>query len=260
MQDSKDIRYETKGNIAYITLNRPETQNALDPCSLRTMVHLLDSSARDNEVKAVIITGGGNKSFISGADLKMMQAWEMEDQFYNNYSLEVISRVENHPKPVIAAINGSAFGGGFELALACDFRIAASTAKFGLPEVSLGIMPGMGGTQRLTRLIGIARAKEVILAGRVYDAQEALDLGIVTKVVEQSEVLAAAETLARRILRGAPMSLTFAKRAINRALDTDIETGTQMEQSSFIALLTTEDKREGVRAFLEKRRPQFSGK
>ena len=260
MYTQKEVRYAVKEEIAYITLDRPDTRNAIEPVSLRELSKCFDMTEHDSAVKAIILTGGGTKSFISGADITVLQAWEMEDQFYRNYSLKLINQIENHPKPVIAAINGAAFGGGFEIAMACDFRIAAAHAKFGLPEVSLGIMPGMGGTQRLSRLIGIARAKEVILAGRVLTASEARDLGIVTEVSEQNDLLATAEALARKILRGAPMALTLAKRAINHSLDTDIETGTKLEQSGFMALLTTTDKREGVQAFLEKRPPMFIGK
>jgi enoyl-CoA hydratase/carnithine racemase len=231
-----DIRYEEKG-IALVTLNRPDAANALSTELLHCLVEGLDELKRDSNLRTVIITGAGEKALIG----------------------DTITAVENLPVPVIAAINGSAFGGGLELALACDIRIASETAKVGLTETSLGIIPGAGGTQRLPRIVGVPTAKELIYTARRLDAKTAHALKIISHVYSPQHLLDEAKKLAKEIAINAPLALRAAKAAINQGAETDLKTGLQIENDCYQTTLKTLDRLEGLSAFKEKRKPVYRG-
>jgi len=255
------LLYEKENGLSIITLNRPKDLNALNSELLGELCSLLDEIAADESARVVIITGSGDKAFVAGSDVKEMQPKTSvtirEFVLANRLALEKIERL---PKPVIAAINGYALGGGCELALACDLRIAAETARFGQPEINLGIIPGAGGTQRLTRLIGMAKAKELIFTGDMIDAGTALSLGLVNKVVPQASLLAEAKALGAKLAAKSGTALALAKAAINSAWQTTLATGLDMEMQNFSLAFATEDQKEGMSAFIEKRKPQFKGK
>lgn len=260
MQELSFIQYEKKEQIAYITINRPTVRNAMSPDSWEEFGLCLTDAEQDQDVRVLIITGAGEKAFISGADITELKTRTPMYQLYYPISLAQMRRIEDSGKPVIAAINGAAFGGGFETALACDIRIASRTAKFGLPEPNLGILPGAGGTQRLARMVGVGRAKEIILAGKILSAEEACREGLLMKVTEPEDLMEEAAEIAKTIMKKAPVSLNISKKLINHALDTDLSTGYLAEQLGFCTLLATEDKLEGTSAFLEKRPAEFKGK
>lgn len=253
------IRHEKQG-IVIITLNRPESANALSSELLHNLYQALNEMKLQHNVRSIIITGAGDKVFCAGADLKE-RAGMNEREVRETLKLigDTISAVENLPVPVIAAINGSAFGGGLELALACDIRIASETATMGLTETSLGIIPGGGGTQRLPRLVGVATAKELIYTARRLDAKTAKDLRIISQVSVPQQLLTDAKRLAEEIVVNAPLALKAAKSAINQGIDTDLKTGLQIEQKCYQTTLLTSDRLEGLSAFKEKRKPIFKG-
>lgn len=259
MQELSYMLYEKKDQIAYITINRPEVRNAMSPECWEEFGLCLTDVEQDPNIRALIITGAGNKAFISGADITELKTRTPMFQLYYPHSLTQMRRIENLAKPVIAAINGTAFGGGFETALSCDIRIASRTAKFGLPEPNLGILPGAGGTQRLARIVGVGRAKEIILAGKILTAEEASRDGLLMKVTEPENLMEEATEIAKTMIKKAPVSLNISKQLINHALDTDLSTGYLAEQLGFCTLLATEDKLEGTSAFLEKRPAEFKG-
>ncbi|CAN7276315.1 enoyl-CoA hydratase [Peribacillus frigoritolerans] len=254
-----DIRYEEKG-IALVTLNRPDAANALSTELLYCLVEGLDELKRDSNLRTVIITGAGEKAFCAGADLKE-RAGMNDDKVKETVKLigDTIMAVENLPVPVIAAINGSAFGGGLELALACDIRIASETAKVGLTETSLGIIPGAGGTQRLPRIVGMPTAKELIYTARRLDAKTAHALKIISHVYSPQHLLEEAKKLAKEIAVNAPLALRAAKAAINQGAETDLKTGLQIENDCYQTTLKTLDRLEGLSAFKEKRKPVYRG-
>ncbi len=254
------VRYEVKESVAIITVDRQEVRNAMSAECWEEVNRCLDEVERNPKLRVLIFTGAGEKAFISGADIQTLKTRTPMYQLHYPISLWTLQRLENLAIPVIAAVNGTAFGGGFEAALACDVRIASSTAKFGLPEVNLGILPGAGGTQRLSRIVGVGRAKEIILAGRILTAEEAYQAGLVMKVTEPDQLMETAFEVARAMKKKAPVSLNIAKKVINISLDTDRTSGMLAEQLGFMALLGTEDKMEGTTAFLEKRPADFSGK
>lgn len=247
--------------VTVVTLNRPATANALSVKLLKELNHVLETVTTDPTVRCVIITGTGNKVFCAGADLK--ERMEM-DVVQVRRTVELIrstmDAVQNLPVPVIAAINGAAFGGGMELALACDIRLASTTTKMGLTETSLGIIPGAGGTQRLPRIVGVSAAKELIFTARRIDAEEALKLGILNKITEADQLMNKALELAAEISRNAPLSLKAAKKAINEGIDTEIEKGLEIEKRWYDTIIESKDRLEGLQAFKEKRRPLFTGK
>ena len=246
--------------IATITINRPEILNALSPAVYHELNECLKTLASDPAIKAVIITGAGNKAFVAGADIAAMSTMSSNEAFeFAVGGKETVSRIESMSKPVIAAINGLALGGGCELALACDFRVATSSAKFGQPEVNLGIIPGNGGTQRLTRLVGRSKAKEMIMLGEIITAEQALNLGLVNQVVESEKLMPAAFQLAKKLSQKAPIALAMAKRSIHRAAGADTEEGLDYELNCFAHCFSTQDQKEGMQAFLEKRPPRFKG-
>lgn len=251
---------KTKEGIATVTLNRPEAANALSLQMLHELHEAIHDIKFDRQVRCVIVTGAGNKSFCAGADLKERAGMDMT-QVRKTVALirGNLNDLEQLPQPVIAAVNGVAFGGGTELALACDFRIASETAKFGLTETSLGIIPGAGGTQRLPRLIGKGRAKELIFTARQIDAQEALAIGLVEYVTPADFLLDKAIEIAKQIVRNGPIAVTQAKYAIDKGYEVDLQTGLAIEQNAYEVVIPTKDRLEGLQAFREKRPPVYKG-
>lgn len=258
---SNFVNVVVEDGIAIVTLTRSEAANALSIQMLHEINEALEKIHYDSAVRVVIVTGDGEKAFCAGADLKERKGMS-EDQVRQTVSLigRTVSHFELLPQPVIAAINGVAFGGGLELTLACDIRIASDNARVGLTETALGIIPGAGGTQRLPRLIGVGKAKELIYTARRLTANEALEYGVVEKVVPASNLMAEAKALGAEMAKNAPLSLVQAKTAINQGLQTDIATGLQIESLAYSRLLYTEDRLEGLRAFQEKRSPVYRGK
>ena len=253
------VSHEENG-IVIVTLNRQDAANALSKELLHNLHEALNELKELPNLRTVILTGAGVKAFCAGADLKERAGMnEMEVRETLKLIGDTISAVENLPVPVIAAINGSAFGGGLELALACDIRIASTTAKMGLTETSLGIIPGGGGTQRLPRIVGIATAKELIYTARRLDAQTAKQMQIISQVVDPGILLSEAKKLAGEIAANGPLALRAAKKSINQGMDTDLKTGLQIEQDCYQTTLQTRDRLEGLSAFKEKRKPVFKG-
>lgn len=254
------VRTVKENFLGYIYMNRPEALNALNSKVLKDLEEALDKFSKDPEVRALILTGSGN-AFVAGADIKEMMGQTLDQsREYTKYGQEVFSKIEQLGKPVIAAVNGFALGGGCELALACDIIIASDRAKFGLPEVGLGIHPGFGGTQRLPRLIGKARAKELIFTGNHYSAEDARNMGLVNKVVSPDQLLSEAKVMAKTIAAKGPIAVKLAKSAINRGMDTTLESGLDIELDSIADAFSTEDKKEGMEAFVQRRKPDFKGK
>lgn len=257
----ENILYEKKAGILYLTLNRPEQRNALSPEMWRDISTAVKAAREDDEVKAVIVSSVGGKALASGADIR-----ELHDRFYLKQmagtATLALKDLEDLYKPTICAINGVALGGGCELAMACDIRIATARSKFGQPEINLGIIPGAGGTQRLARLVGIGRAKELIYTGRIITAEEAHAIGLVNQVTEstQEAVMAAAEEMAKIIISKGPVALMMAKIAINMGADCDMTTGLMLERIAQTVAFATEDRKEGTAAFLEKRSAEFKGR
>lgn len=255
------VQLEIKDRLAIITLNRPEAANAMSRAMLQAYIEVLEQVAHDRSIRVVLLTGAGEKVFCAGADLKERQQMD-EVTTKKTIALigEAITKTEQLPQPVIAMMNGMALGGGLELALACDIRVAATTAKLGLTETSLGIIPGAGGTQRLPRLIGTGRAKELIYTARRITAEEAVQLGLVEHIYIQELLREETEKLALEIAENAPLALIQAKRAIQQGMQTDLKTGIDIERLAYERLLQTEDRLEGLAAFKEKRAPQYEGK
>lgn len=247
--------------IAIITINRPHVMNALNAETIRELSDAIDRIGTDRNVQVVIITGAGKKSFVAGADI--MESITLDVRSSRKVAKNVQSlfdRLENLPQPVIAAINGYALGGGCELACACDIRYASDNARFGQPEVGLGITPSFGGTQRLPRVVGSGYGKELIYSGSIIDAQEAYRIGLVNKVVPQEELMDEVLKLAKRIRKNAPIAVQLAKAAMNRGMNCDVTTGIAYEAEVFGLCFATADQKEGMQAFVEKRKAVFSGK
>lgn len=248
-------------HIALVTLNRPEVYNALSKQLLLDLEEVIDEINKNETIFCTIISGEGDKAFCSGADLKERRVMNQRETIQAVKKIgETILKIEQMNMPVIAALNGVAFGGGLELALACDLRIAAEHIKLGLTETSLAIIPGAGGTQRLPRLIGIGQAKKLIYTSKRITAQEAKELGIVEDVVPSDQLLDAAVKLAQEIIQNGPIALQQAKIAINKGIEVDLMTGLQIEHLSYKETLHTEDRLEGLQAFKEKRKPVYRGK
>lgn len=255
-----NVLYETKGPIAYVTVNRPKVLNALDTPTWTDLRRAFEHTCNNTAVRGVILTGAGDKAFIAGADIReLAHVTAVEAEQSSRFGQEVLNLIENLGKPVIAAVNGFALGGGCETAMACTMRIAVETAKFGQPEVALGLIPGGGATQRLPRLVGKGRALQLILSGEIISAQEAYRMGLVNEVVPASDLIARAETILTKIASNAPIAVRFALEATNRGMDTNQSTGLLLEASYFGLCAATEDKREGTSAFIERRAPQFHG-
>ena len=256
----KNLLVEKKGEICIITLNRPDRMNSLDRETIKSGFKLIREIHYDKNIRVVVITGSGDRAFCAGADLKEREGMNMSEvRLYIKMIKEAFSDIENLPKPVICALNGVAFGGGLELALACDIRIASPNAKFGLTEVSLGIIPGGGGTQRLPRLIGRGKAKELILTAKKITSQEALEIGLINEIAPQGKLLEKAIEIAELICQNGPIAVQQAKFAINRGMEMDINSGLQLESNSYEICIPTKDRIEALQAFKEKRKPVFLG-
>jgi enoyl-CoA hydratase len=255
------ILLKISDHVAIITINRAESLNAFNFETLIELQKRIEELRINREVRAVIFIGAGEKSFSVGADLKERKDLTDEQVKRNLYKInEVFTAIDQLPQPTIAAINGFAFGGGMELALACDFRIAAVEARMGLTETSLAIIPGAGGTQRLPRLIGQAKALELILTARRLTAEEALTFGLLTKIVERDQLMTESLALAEKMLANGPIALQQAKFAVKNGMNTDLSTGLQIERKAYEVTLPTEDRLEALQAFAEKRKPNFKGK
>ena len=252
------ILAEVSGRVGTITINRPEARNALSKTVLREIRAALEDFAVRADVGAVVFTGAGEKAFIAGADITQLANYTLADGLASDMQ-RLYDYIEDYEKPTIAAVNGFALGGGNELAMACDIRMAAESARFGLPETNLGVLPGAGGTQRLTRLVGKGRAVELILTGRIFGAQQAKDMGLVTDVVPDAGLLDAARGLADTIMAKGPLAVRLAKLVIKTGAETDQRTGLVIERLAQSLLYTTADKHEGARAFIEKRPAEFQG-
>ena len=253
------VRLETDGGIATIRLDRPP-MNALNAQVQEELRAAATAAGDDDDIRAVVVYGG-EKVFAAGADIKEMADMSYADMAARAGALSsAFDSIARIPKPVAAAVTGYALGGGCELALACDWRVMAQDAKLGQPEIKLGVIPGAGGTQRLARLIGPARAKDVVFSGRMVDAEEALRIGLADRVVPAAEVYDAAVTLVRPYTEGPPQALRAAKLAIDGGLNLDLSAGLAWESQLFAALFATDDKREGMAAFVEKRKPNFTGR
>ncbi|MCV2489048.1 enoyl-CoA hydratase-related protein [Geodermatophilus sp. YIM 151500] len=253
------LTVEVSDRLAVVTINRPELRNALSRQVLADLQDVLAVLRDDDEVGAVAFTGAGDKAFVAGADISQLQGYTLHTGLEGAMQ-RLFDEIEAFDKPTIAAVNGFALGGGCELAMSCDIRIAADTARFGLPETNLSVLPGAGGTQRLARLVGTGRAIEMVLSGRFLAAAEAREIGLVTTVVPQPELLPAVRALADRILAKGPLSVRLAKLVIRAGMDADQRTGLVVERLAQALLYTTDDKREGATAFLEKRPAAFRGR
>ena len=259
--NDKALLIEEKDGIAVLTLNRPEVMNSFNLELLHSLKEKIDALKFDNNVRVVIITGAGRKAFCAGADLKERITFdELQVKEFIFTIRNLFTSIEYLNKPVIAAINGVALGGGTELALACDIRIAAMNASMGLTETRLAIIPGAGGTQRLPRLIGRGKAKELIFTGRRVDAREALQIGLVNQICDPDSLLEACQEMAAMICETGPIAIEQAKYAINYGLETDLHTGLGIESNAYWITVPTEDRLEGLAAFQEKRKPVYKGK
>jgi enoyl-CoA hydratase len=255
------LLYEEKGPVAVVTINRPDKLNAINRQMFFELRELFAEIEGNASIRAAILTGSGAKAFAAGADIaELATLTPTQARELSALGQSVMEGMARLTKPVIAAVNGFALGGGLELALCCHFRIASDNARLGLPEVSLGVIPGYAGTQRLPRLVGLGKAMEMVLSGDPIDAPDALRCGLVNRVVPQPELLAACEQIALRIASRGPLAVRFAIEAVLRGLDGTMEEGSWLEQTLFGLLWSTEDMREGCGAFLEKRKPQFHGR
>ncbi|MEM3626870.1 MAG: enoyl-CoA hydratase-related protein [Candidatus Bathyarchaeia archaeon] len=255
------IKVEREQNTLWVILNRPHRLNAFNDVLLEELADVLDTAEKDSSIKSVIITGEGDRAFSAGADLTMFpKATPVKAEEFSRAGQKIFSKIEEMSKPVIAAINGFALGGGLELALACDFRVAAEHAELGSPEILLGLIPGWGGTQRLVRIVGLAKAKEMVLLGNRIKADEALKIGLIHKVVHYEKLREEARTLAQRLSEGPPIAMKYAKHALNFGTQVPLEVGLRLEASLMGLSFSTEDLKEGVEAFMSKRKAEFKGK
>lgn len=256
----KHLLFEKSNNIATVRFNRPKALNALNSEVLKELDEIIDFIAQDEDIYVTIFTGEG-KAFIAGADIaEMVNLNAEEGRRFGLLGQRIFRKLELMEKPAIAAVNGFALGGGCEFCMACDIRIASEKAKFGQPEVNLGITPGFAGTQRLTRLVGIGKAKELIFTGDMIDAKEAERIGLVNKVVEHEKLMDEAMNLARKICEKAQLAIRYSKLAINKGCDVDLDSGNEVEANYFGLCFATEDQKEGMNAFLEKRKAEFKVK
>ena len=256
-----NVLYEKSNGIARVIINRPKVLNALNTPTWADLRTVFENARDDDRVRGIILTGAGDKAFIAGADIsELAQAGAFQAEESSRFGQAVLELIENLGKPVVAAINGFALGAGCETAMACTIRIAVENARFGQPEVKLGLLPGGGGTQRLPRLVGKGRALQLILSGEMIDAQEAYRIGLVNEVVSAANLMARAETILKQISANAPIAIKFALEATNKGLNTSQNEGFALEASYFGICAATDDKKEGTSAFLEKRVPQFHGR
>jgi enoyl-CoA hydratase len=257
----ENLLTERDGAVSIVTINRPAVLNALNAATLAELRAAIDDAARDESVRVIILTGSGEKSFVAGADInELAQQTPVRGREHARHGQALFSRIERLEKPVIAAVNGFALGGGCELAMACTMRIAAETAKFGQPEINLGLMPGYAGSQRLTRLVGRGRGLELLLLGNQIAAEEAWRIGLVNRVVPAAKLMEEAKTLAQSLAAKAPVAVRYILDAVSGGLEMSFADAQDYEATLFGLVSTTEDMREGTRAFLEKRKPKFSGR
>jgi enoyl-CoA hydratase len=257
----KNILYEKKDGIATITINRPKALNAMSEETIQEILSTLEDIRKDENIKVVVITGAGDRAFSAGADISGMKGrTPLDSKRSSQHGQQMMNEVEDLEKPVIAAINGYALGGGLELAMTCDFRIASENARLGQPEINIGLIPGWGGTQRLPRFVGKGLAKEMIFTGRMIDAKTAEQHGLVNKVVPADQLKSAVEELATELSNKPPVAIKVAKQLINNSTETNLRIGLAHESEAFGILGSTEDFKEGTSAFLEKRKPTFKGK
>src|SRR5215210_6288647 len=259
IQDTRNIRVNVAESIATLTIDRPAVKNALNLETVEECRRTLDALAMDPAVGVLIITGAGESAFVSGADINDVRARTTADGLAGINS-SLFTQVERFPRPTIAAINGYALGGGCELALACDLRVASDTARFGQPELGLGIIPGAGATQRLPRVVGLGWAKHLVLTGDIIDARQALEIGLVTAIMPAGQLQVRARELAKRILRQGPLAARLAKVALNASARVDLDSGLLIETLAQTICYASDDKQEGTTAFLEKRKPKFTGR
>ncbi|RMG58671.1 MAG: crotonase [Deltaproteobacteria bacterium] len=257
----KTVLVEKEGAVAFVTVNRPEALNAINGDVIDDLTSAITELNGDDAVRVIVITGAGEKSFVAGADIKHMSTLSPVEVFeFVRKGQELTFLMEKSPKVIIAMVNGYALGGGCELAMACDLIIASDRAIFGQPEVNLGIIPGMGGTQRLPRLVGRNLAKELVLTGDHISAQRAYEMGLVNRVVPHDQLREETLKIANKIASKAPFAIYTAKRSINQGLNCSLEDGCYLELTNFALGFSTEDSREGMKAFIEKRKPEFKGK
>lgn len=255
------LKMEREENVLWIILNRPHRLNAFNDVLMEELADALDTAEKDQSIRCVVITGEGDRAFSAGADVTMFpKATPVKAEEFSRLGQKVFGKIEEMSKPVIAAINGFALGGGLELALACDFRIAAEHAELGFPEITLGLMPGWGGTQRLTRIVGLAKAKEMIMLGVRLKAEEALKVGLVHKVVHYEKLKDEVGGLAKKLSEGPPIALKYAKQALNFGTQVPLEAGLRLEAGLTALIFSTNDLKEGVEAFMSKRKAEFKGK
>ena len=255
------VLFQQEDGIGIITINRPGALNALNPEVLKALENALEKAERDEKVKVILITGSGEKAFVAGADIaEMSKMSPREAREFSKLGQKVFRKIEQMEKPVIAVVNGYALGGGLELAISCDYILASENAQFGQPEVDLGIFPGFGGTQRLPRILGKLRAKELIFWGERIPAQKALGIGLVNEVAPQDKLMERARELAKKLMSKGLIAIGLAKRAIEQGTDLDLDSGLLIEQTLFSLCFDTQDQREGMKAFLEKRKPEFKVK
>lgn len=259
--DFRNLIVEVSDRIATVTIHRPKSLNALNPETARELDAVFSEIAGRTDIGVVLLTGSGEKAFVAGADIAEMREFTPQQALeFSRFGQGVLEKIERLPQPVIGVINGFALGGGCELALACDLLVASDTAKFGQPEVNLGIIPGWGGTQRLPRLVGRNLAKELVLTGEMISAARACEIGLVNRVVPQAGLMEAAREIARKILAKGPVAVRAAKDAMNRGLDLDLQNACALEANAFAVGFATEDRAEGMDAFLEKRKPAYRGR
>lgn len=261
LSDFQAIEYVKRDQIAYITLNRPQVMNALNQATILELTAAFEDAREDNDVRGVILTGAGGKAFAAGADISELAKatpTDAEEQARRGQQLTLL--IETLGKPVIAAVNGLALGGGCELAMACSLRLATEEARFGQPEIKLGLIPGFGGTQRLARLIGKAQATQLILTGENLTAADAYRLGMINEIVPGEQLLTRAEEILRKISNNAPLAVRYALQAITEGLNQSVRAGMNLESALFAVCASTDDMREGTAAFLEKRHPVFNGR
>ena len=260
MPTFENVLYDKADGVAVLTVNRPRSLNALSHATLVEIDAAIQEAAADDAVRGVVVTGAGEKAFVAGADISEMgNLSPLQAEQYSRLGQGVMNRIENLGKPVIAAVNGFALGGGCELAMACTLRVAAESAHFGLPEVKLGIIPGFGGTQRLARLVGKGRALQLILTAATIDAREAWRIGLVNEVVGPGQLMEQAHAVLRQILANAPIGIRMAMAAVHNGTEVGLNAGLAMERANFSICVGTDDQREGTSAFLAKRAPAFRG-
>lgn len=258
--DFENLILEYHDHIALLKINRPKALNALNGETLTELSKAFALIADDTNIRVVLLTGSGEKAFVAGADIAQMSSMNSQQaRRFSQLGHNVMNQIENLPQPVIAVVNGFALGGGTELAMSCDLRLASEKAKFGQPEVTLGLLAGFGGTQRLARLVGSGRASEILFTGDMIDAQEAYRIGLVNRVYSQDELMNEAMKLAQKISSRAPLGVQLSKTAIQRGQNMDIVTGQDYEAEVFAQLFSTQDQKEGCSAFLEKRQANFQG-